>query len=107
MDVRIVDLDGTVAQQYDLSPGCVVPMQRWGPRIRLACGFGRFRKFENGLATLLAARQQREPCLTLYGSGDFHHVSLAFIRRLGSPVNLLVIDNHPDWMRGIPFLHCG
>ena len=23
------------------------------------------------------------------------------------PFNLLVLDKHPDWMRGIPFLHCG
>jgi arginase family enzyme len=50
---------------------------------------------------------QTEPAITLYGSGDFHHVSLALLRRLSGPVNLLVIDNHPDWMRGIPFLHCG
>jgi hypothetical protein len=26
---------------------------------------------------------------------------------LRGPINLLVIDNHPDWMRGIPFMHCG
>src|SRR5262249_9849025 len=45
--------------------------------------------------------------VTLYGSGDFHHVSLALLRRLRQPVNLLVLDNHPDWMRGVPFLHCG
>jgi arginase family enzyme len=45
--------------------------------------------------------------VTFYGSGDFHHVSLALLRRIKSPVNLLVIDNHPDWMRGVPFLHCG
>jgi hypothetical protein len=45
--------------------------------------------------------------VTLYGSGDFHHVSLALLRRQSRPFNLLVIDNHPDWMRGLPFLHCG
>jgi hypothetical protein len=43
----------------------------------------------------------------LYGSGDFHHVSLALLRRQRRPFNLLVLDNHPDWMRAIPFLHCG
>src|SRR5205823_5696000 len=45
--------------------------------------------------------------LTFCGSGDFHHVSLALVRRLTTPFNLLVLDNHPDWMRGVPFLHCG
>src|SRR5581483_4494910 len=39
--------------------------------------------------------------------GDFHHVSLALVRRIMTPFNLLVLDKHPDWMRGIPFLHCG
>jgi hypothetical protein len=47
------------------------------------------------------------PFLSFVGSGDFHHVSLALLRRLTRPFNLLVIDNHPDWMRGVPFLHCG
>jgi arginase family enzyme len=32
---------------------------------------------------------------------------LALLRRLTGPFNLLVIDNHPDWMRGIPLVHCG
>ena len=29
------------------------------------------------------------------------------LARQASPCNLAVIDNHPDWMRGVPFLHCG
>src|SRR5262249_17872464 len=41
------------------------------------------------------------------GSGDFHHTTLALLRRLTTPINLLVLDNHPDWMRGVPLLHCG
>src|SRR5205823_5941363 len=47
------------------------------------------------------------PRFTFVGSGDFHHASLALVRRVQTPFNLLVLDNHPDWMRGIPFLHCG
>jgi hypothetical protein len=43
----------------------------------------------------------------LCGSGDFHHVTLALLARITTPINLLVIDNHPDWMRGLPLLHCG
>jgi hypothetical protein len=45
--------------------------------------------------------------VTLYGSGDFHHVTLAILEQLREPFNLLVLDKHPDWMRGVPFLHCG
>jgi hypothetical protein len=73
----------------------------------MACGFGQFRRFEQNLSDLLGDEADDEPHMTFYGSGDFHHVSLALVRRLREPFNLLVIDNHPDWMRGVPFLHCG
>jgi hypothetical protein len=78
----------------------------WGERIRLACSFGRFRRFERDLDDVLGP-EEAGPCCTLYGSGDFHHVSLALLRRICRPFNLLVVDNHPDWMRGVPILHCG
>jgi arginase family enzyme len=84
-----------------------VPCQGWGPRIRLGCSFGRFRRFERSLALRLGGPADAGPRLTFVGSGDFHHVSLALLRRLREPFNLLVIDNHPDWMRGVPILHCG
>ena len=33
--------------------------------------------------------------------------TLALLRRLTTPFNLLVLDKHPDWVRGVPLLHCG
>ena len=48
-----------------------------------------------------------EPWISLLGSGDFHHLTLAFLRRVRHPFNLLVLDKHPDWMGGVPILHCG
>jgi arginase family enzyme len=109
MDVRIVDLDGSLAFQRELIP-ChprLLPAQTWGPGIRLGCSFGRFRRFEQALADLLPPLADGSPRLVFYGSGDFHHVSLALMRQLRRPFNLLVLDNHPDWMRGVPLLHCG
>jgi hypothetical protein len=108
MRVRILDLDGSLTQQSRLLVGSsaeVVPLQDWGPRLRMACSFGRFRRFERLLGRCLPP--EREPTITFCGSGDFHHVSLALVRRLREPFNLLVLDKHPDWMRAIPFLHCG
>ncbi len=109
MAVRILDLDGGLTAQKGLREyrPRVVPLRSWGPRIRLACSRGRFRSFESELAQGLGSPCDRTPTLTLYGSGDFHHVSLALLRRLEGPFNLLVLDKHPDWMRGLPFLHCG
>jgi hypothetical protein len=109
MLIRVVDLDGSIGRQSKLMDHyqpVTHDLRSWGPSIRLGCSHGRFRRFERALASMLTAEPEG-PALTLYGSGDFHHVSLALLRRLSGPCNLLVLDNHPDWMRGIPFLHCG
>jgi hypothetical protein len=110
MQARILDLDGSLLRQPQLIARCqprIFAARQWGPSIRLACRFGRFHRFERDLATLFGDTKETQPAITFYGSGDFHHVSLALVRRLATPVNLLVLDNHPDWMRGVPFLHCG
>jgi hypothetical protein len=108
MRAQILDLDGSLAPQAAVQARCrpvTVPLRSWGPSIRMACAFHRFRRFEHELGAL--APPGEEPALTLYGSGDFHHVSLALVRRLRQTCNLLVLDKHPDWMRFIPFPHCG
>ncbi len=109
MDLRILDLDGSLTAQPGLRrhQPTIYPADDWGPRVRLACSFARFRSFERALAERFAAESDDTPQLTMYGSGDFHHVSLALVRRLTRPFNLLVVDNHPDWMTRLPFLHCG
>lgn len=107
MDVRILDLDRSMIGPFDLAdPVRVIPLRSWGPRLRLACTFAGFGRFEADLAAALGPTDSSGQ-LTFIGSGDFHHVSLALLRRLPTPFNLLVLDNHPDWMRGLPFLHCG
>lgn len=109
MDIQILDLDGSVPLQQTLVSryrAKVADAQSWGPRVRLGCGFEEFRRFEQSLASLLD-KVPSGPQVTCYGSGDFHHVSLALLRRLTEPFNLLVLDNHPDWMRRVPLVHCG
>src|SRR5262249_34181740 len=81
-------------------------LREFGPRIRLACGWRRFRQFAEALRRQLPAPPSAGD-IVLYGSGDFHHVSLALLSRISCPINLLVCDLHPDWMRGVPLLHCG
>lgn len=109
MHVRILDLDGALNQQHQLHrqyDPTVHDARAWGPKIRLGCAFGQFRCFERAADEMLH-EDRPGPALTFYGSGDFHHVSLALLRRLPGPFNLLVLDNHPDWMRAIPIMHCG
>lgn len=110
MRTRVLDLDGSIVRQTRLmqrSGAAVLPLQELGPSLRLSCRHGLFTRFEKRLGQLAGSGHDRESFLTFVGSGDFHHASLALLRRLIGPFNLLVIDNHPDWMRGIPFLHCG
>lgn len=109
MDVRVLDLDGAVAAQCAVSGSGaeVVAVQDWGPRLRLACGFRSFDRFRQELTRRMGGPLDCAPRVTFCGSGDFHHISLALLHRLDRPFNLLVLDNHPDWMCGLPFLHCG
>lgn len=110
MQTRILDLDGSLVRQTRLlrrSGAVVVRLQDWGRGLRLACSHRRFASFERHFEQSAGEPLDTRPFFTFLGSGDFHHVSLALLRRLTGPFNLLVIDNHPDWMRGVPFLHCG
>lgn len=110
MALRILDLDGSLLRQKRLLQAGdfrTASLADWGPDIRLACGFGRFARFMQVVHSQWPGSSSRAPQLTYYGSGDFHHVTLALLESVCEPINLLVLDNHPDWMRGVPFLHCG
>lgn len=107
--IRLLDLDGSVVRQPRLArlASQIIPLSSWGPRLRIACRWSSFERFEVTLARQLGRTWDQWPLLTFLGSGDFHHLTLASLRRLGRNCNLLLLDNHPDWMRGVPFLHCG
>ena len=110
MRIRVIDLDGSITAQDRLLQKFrpdVYDLHSCGPRLRLACRWNRFYRFERRLDRLFGAREYLDPCISLLGSGDFHHLTLALLRRLRHPFNLLVLDKHPDWVRGSPILHCG
>ena len=44
---------------------------------------------------------------TLFGSGDFHHLSAVWTRQFAEPFHLLSFDNHPDWDIRPPRWSCG
>jgi arginase family enzyme len=43
----------------------------------------------------------------LSGSGDFHHLTAVFTRRVKEPFAILSFDNHPDWDIRPPHWSCG
>ena len=106
IDVVVLDLDSAVAPGA-LGAAMWIDLRAWGPRIRLGCGMAQFAAFQCALAGQLAGLSRERVPMMFGGSGDFHHVSLALLQRQRSPVNLLVLDKHPDWVQGLPFLHCG
>jgi arginase family enzyme len=110
MRTRVIDLDGSISAQdrvLRLFRPDVYDMRQWGPRLRLGCRWNRFYRFERRLDRLFGSREHLDPWISLLGSGDFHHLTLALLRRVQHPFNLLVLDKHPDWMSGFPILHCG
>lgn len=110
LHLRFLDLDDGLAQQHALHQeysSTTLPLRPWGERIRLGCSFRRFRAFAAELNRAIECPSRAELPVDMIGSGDFHHVSLALLRRQQRPFNLVVLDNHPDWMRGVPLMHCG
>jgi hypothetical protein len=104
MRACVLDLDGSGAAQPELC-GVLKPdvadLRGWGPPLRLGCSWRRFAAFEQALDL----PTPRDGLLIFLGSGDFHHLSLAILRRIGEPFNLAVIDAEPDWRRGWGLWH--
>ena len=72
----------------------------WGPRLRFSAPAGLIEEFYRDYETRVA------PFL-VYGSGDFHHLSALWARRLDDPFVLVSFDNHPDWDIRPPRWGCG
>jgi hypothetical protein len=87
-----------------------IALGAWKERIGFGCSLKDFARLEVCLDGVMP--EEHGP--VFIGSGDFHHVSLALVRRLArikalapASLNLVILDNHPDNML-YPFgLHCG
>jgi arginase family enzyme len=79
----------------------IVDARVWGPKLRFSAPQRLVAEFYREYETHLVA-----PFL-LYGSGDFHHLTALWIRRVAQPVILVSFDNHPDWDVRPPKWGCG
>ena len=98
----VLDFDGSVG----VPPGAaVLPLAHWQQRIRFGCTLRSMAALRHALTAGLPA----DPGPVFTGSGDFHHVSLLLIERLAErgPLDVIVLDNHPDNMRYPWGIHCG
>lgn len=75
-------------------------LRHWGPRLRFSAPAPEIERFyreqENGL-----------PPFLIYGSGDFHHLTALWLRRLSGLTTVVSFDNHPDWDVRPPRWGCG
>jgi arginase family enzyme len=78
----------------------IVDAREQGPQLRFSAPPRLIDKFYHEFESRLA------PFL-LYGSGDFHHLSALWIRRVAQPLIVVSFDNHPDWDIRPPKWCCG
>jgi hypothetical protein len=72
----------------------------WGPRLRFSAPAREMERFYREWSAALAP-------IVLYGSGDFHHLTALWLRRLPSLTTIVSFDNHPDWDIRPPSWGCG
>lgn len=78
----------------------VLDARDWGPQLRFSVPQRLVEKFYHENKSQLAS-------FLLYGSGDFHHLTALWIRRLDEPLVVVSFDNHPDWDVRPPKWCCG
>ena len=72
----------------------------WGPRLRFSAPAPEIERFA-------AEALPQVTSFLIYGSGDFHHLTAVWLRRLSHPVTVISFDNHPDWDIRPPRWACG
>ena len=75
-------------------------LRDWGPRLRYFAPAAELDAFVRDV-------DKRFAPFVLYGSGDFHYLAGAFVRRLSSVRTIVSFDNHPDWDVRPPPWACG
>lgn len=111
MRLCVLDLDGTVAAQSPLLARLAgggargADLRDLAPRLRLTASRSAIQTFLNRLDRMLGTGHG--PDVIFYGSGDFHHLTAAFLLRRLLPVTVIHLDNHPDWVTFPATFNCG
>ena len=110
--LNILDLDHSLTAQAPIAQRLAegratrLDLLELGPKLRLWSTERNYQRFVKRL-------QQRPkhvtpgPEIFFVGSGDYHHLTPAFLSDLPEPTSLIHFDNHPDWVRFAPRRHCG
>ncbi len=98
----VLDFDGSVGR---LPGETRIEMADLQEAVRLSCTAGRLAEVAQRVPDPVVSA----PMIVFTGSGDFHHVTLPLIRKHAprAPIDVVVLDNHPDNMRYPWGIHCG
>ena len=77
-----------------------VDAREWGPRLRFSAPARLIEQF-------YGEQRDRIGAFTLFGSGDFHHLTALWLRRFEEAIVVVSFDNHPDWDIRPPRWACG
>jgi len=77
-----------------------IEAREWGPQLRFSAP-------TRLIETFYETYEPRLPPFVVYGSGDFHHLSALWVRRVREPIVLVSFDNYPDWDVHAPRWCCG
>lgn len=92
-----IDLDGACSRDATES---YVDCRTWGRRLRYSATADGVRQFYDFI-------KESAGRFTLFGSGDYHHLTALWLRKFDEPVTLVSFDNHPDWDIRPPQWCCG
>lgn len=88
------------AWKVETLPLQTVDARVWGPRLRFSAPSREIEGFYKEIGSKLGA-------FIVYGSGDFHHLTALWLRRLDRLTTVVSFDNHPDWDIRPPKWACG
>jgi arginase family protein len=96
---QIIELDGAWPP-HSLELTRSLDCRAWGPKLRYCAPTKVIETFYREFAGKLTP-------FTLFGSGDFHHLTALWVRQFEQPFVLISFDNHPDWDTRPPHWCCG
>jgi len=94
-----IDLDGAWPESFP-GPDRLFQCRDWGPKLRYCAPGNIVEAFYREVAESISP-------FTLFGSGDFHHLTAVWLRQITKSFVLISFDNHPDWDTRPPNWSCG
>jgi arginase family protein len=96
---QIIQLDGAwPPNSLELTRS--LDCRAWGPKVRYCAP-------TSVIETFYREFEEKLTPFTLFGSGDFHHLTALWVRQFKQPFVLISFDNHPDWDTRPPRWCCG